>query len=312
MPKIDPRHTAALADAAEIATRQGGVASRKQLYAAGVTRWQIRRQVDARRWQKIGDQSVATHNGDIADEGWRWAAVFQGGPRACLDGAAALVAAGLARFTVDRLRVSVPRGARVRRTNLFDIRQTRRWDAQDIVSFGVPRTRPAVAAVRAGLWAKSDKQAALVITMAVQQGIVRVEDVARELLRIRRAPRRLFLHAVVNDLLDGSRSLGELDVVRELRRRGIPAPDRQTLRIDKNMRYYLDLYWFRWRLVVEIDGIHHTWAQNVIGDALRQNALAISGETVLRLPLLGLRLDADLFFDQIEQALQANGYRPAA
>lgn len=69
-----------------------------------------------------------------------------------------------------------------------------------------------------------------------------------------------------------------------------------------------DLYWPAYRLVVEIDGIHHTWAENVVGDALRQNSLALSGDTVLRLPLLGLRLCPDDFFDQIEAALTAAGW----
>jgi very-short-patch-repair endonuclease len=64
--------------------------------------------------------------------------------------------------------------------------------------------------------------------------------------------------------------------------------------------------------VVEIDGIHHAWAENVVGDALRQNCLAISGDTVLRLPLLGLRVCADDFLDQIEEALRANGWKPNA
>lgn len=132
------------------------------------------------------------------------------------------------------------------------------------------------------------------------------------MLRIRKAPRRRLLHAVVNDLLDGARSLGELDVGRELRRRGLPPPQRQVLRRDNRNRYYLDLYWPDFRLVVEIDGIHHTWAANVVGDALRQNLLTLAGETVLRLPLLGLRLQPDDFFGQIEQALVAAGWARAA
>ena len=148
--------------------------------------------------------------------------------------------------------------------------------------------------------------------MAVQQGVVRVEDMAQELLRIRRAPRRLLLHAVVNDLLDGARSLGEPDVASELRRRGLPVPERQVLRKDSRGRYYLDLYWRRFRLVVEIDGIHHTWAENVVGDALRQNSLALAGDTVLRLPLLGLRMQPDEFFAQIERGLVSGGWRHAA
>ena len=119
------------------------------------------------------------------------------------------------------------------------------------------------------------------------------------------------MHSVVGDLLEGARSLGEIDLVRELRRRRLPVPARQSLRRDKRGRYYLDLHWPEWRLVVEIDGIHHTWVENVVGDALRQNSLAIAGDTVLRLPLLGLRVCADDFLDQIEEALRGNGWVPA-
>ena len=50
------------------------------------------------------------------------------------------------------------------------------------------------------------------------------------------------------------------------------------------------------------------WAQNIVGDALRQNAVTLTNATVLRLPLLGLRVAADEFFAQIEEALGARGY----
>ncbi|HEY3014826.1 MAG TPA: DUF559 domain-containing protein [Nocardioides sp.] len=296
----------------ELADDQGGVVSRRQVYACGLTRWHVRGQVRARRWQLIGDQSVCVHTGPIEVSGHRWAAVFQGGPRAHLDGAAALMVAGLERFDEERIRVSVPRGARVRRSPLYDVRQTRRWSADDVVPTGIPRSQPAVAAVRAALWARSDAQAALVLTMAVQQRIVTAREVGAELLRVRRDRRRLLLHGVVHDLLDGAESLGELDVIRELRRRGLPTPQRQVLRRDGKNRYYLDLYWPEWRLVVEVDGIHHAWAENLVGDALRQNTIALAGDVVLRLPLLGLRLRPDEFFAQIEQALEQQGYRSAA
>lgn len=294
------------------AADQGGVLSRPQLYAAGVTRWEVRGHVRAGRWELIGDQSVHLGNGPVCALGEHWAAVFQGGPRACLDGASALWAWGLERFTVDRIRVSVPRGARVRRNPRFDIRQTRRWSAADVVAVGVPRTSPPTAAVRGALWARTDREATYLLTTVVQQGLVRPGELGTELLRIRRDKRRSLLHALVNELLDGARSLGELDVTRELRRRGLPAPSRQVLRVDRQNRYYLDLYWPQWHLVVEIDGIHHTWANQVVGDALRQNALALDGDTVLRLPLLGLRLEPDAFFAQIEQGLRSGGWSAAA
>lgn len=298
--------------ARELADEQGGVLSRPQLYTLGITRWEIRGQVRGGRWELIGDQSVKLHNGVISAAGERWAAVFQGGPRACLDGGSALVASGLQRYELDRVRVSVPRGARIRRNRRFNIRQTRRWAEDEIVRIGVPRTEPATAAVRAALWARTDREATYVLTLTVQQGLVPATAVGEALLRVRRDRRRLLLHEIVNELVDGARSLGEFDVARELRRRGLPAPARQVLRRDGRNRYYLDLYWPEFGLVLEIDGIHHTWAEKVVGDALRQNAMVLTGDTFLRLPLLGLRLQPERFFEQIAQALRARGWRAAA
>ena len=292
---------------ADLGRCQGGVLSRPQLYGLGVTRSTVRANVRAGRWRRVGSQSVALHTGPLSQEGLFWAAVFEAGPRAMLDGAAALVASGLEHFRLDRIRVSVPRGARVRRLRGVDVRQTRRWEADDQMSSGVPRTRPEVAAVRAALWARSNRQAALLLTMTVQQGLATAEQVGTAMLRIRRDRRRAFAHGVILDLIGGVRSLGELDVVRECRARGIPPPSRQVVRRTSNGTYYLDLVWDRWGLVVEVDGIQHQWAGQVVGDALRQNAVTLTNATVLRLPLLGLRVAPDEFFAQVVAALEAAG-----
>lgn len=145
--------------------------SRTQVYAAGLTRAEITANVRAGRWQALGFQSIITYTGPPSVQARHWAAVFEAGPRAFLDGVSALQAAGLERFEQDTIRVSVPRGARVRRAAGVEIRQTRRWKADDLaVGAGPPRTRPATAAIRAALWARSDKQAALVLTMAAGSG----------------------------------------------------------------------------------------------------------------------------------------------
>lgn len=166
-----------------------------------------------------------------------------------------------------------------------------------------PRTRPAVAAIRGALWARTDREASYVLTAVVQQGLARPEALGAALLRVARHPRRPFLHDIVNDLLDGGRALGEIELAKELRARGLPTPARQVLRRDRRGRYYLDFSWPDLGVVVEVDGIHHAWTTNVVGDALRQNALTLAGDTVLRLPLLGYRLTPAEFFDQIEEAL---------
>ncbi len=292
-----------------LAAEQAGVISRPQLYAAHVTRAELRANVRAGRWQRVGQQSVVVFTGDLPRQAMEWAAVFEAGPRAFLDGASSLLAGGLTKFEVDRIRVSVPRGARVRRGRGLDIRQTRRWTADDLApGTGVPRSRNEIAAVRGALWARSDKQAALLMTMAVQQGLVTAEQLGEQMLRVKRDKRRLFLQQLVFDLLGGVRSLGELDVARECRRRGLPEPTRQVLRKGRLGKYYLDVYWEAWGLVVEVDGIHHSWAQNVVGDALRHNDVSLQGNTVLRLPLLGLRVAPEDFFTQIELALVGAGW----
>jgi very-short-patch-repair endonuclease len=312
MPRQVPYDDARFVAARRLASGQGGVLSRPQLYGLGITRWEIRGQVRGHRWQLIGDQAVHLGNGDLSSVGEQWAAVFQGGPRACLDGGSALVAAGLERYAVERVRVSVPRGARIRRNRRFNIRQTRRWSEHDVIRAGIPRTRPATAAIRAALWARTDREATYVLLLAVQQRLTDATTIGRELLRIRRDRRRLLLHSIVNELLDGAQSLGEIDVAVMIRRRGLPPPTRQALRRDRRGRYYLDLYWPAYRLVVEVDGIHHAWVEHIVGDALRQNALALDGDTVLRIPLLGLRLQPDDFVDQIEDGLRAGGWAATA
>ena len=291
-----------------LAAAQAGVISRRQAYAAGITRWEVRANLHARRWRSFGRQSLVTYTGPLTDRSREWAAVFEAGPRGFLDGASSLKAGGLRGFDVERIRVSVPRGGRIRRVKGIDIRQTRRWAADDLVpGTGVPRSRNEVAAVRAALWAKSDKQAALLLTMTVQQGLATPQHLGEQMLRIRRDRRRAFLSVVILDLLGGVRSLGELEVARECRIRGLPEPTRQVVRRGKNGTYYLDLIWDAWGVVVEIDGIHHSWAQNVVSDALRHNDVTLQDARVLRLPLLGLRVAADEFFAQIEQALAAAG-----
>ena len=74
-----------------------------------------------------------------------------------------------------------------------------------------------------------------------------------------------------------------------------------------NGRYFLDVLWEEWKVAVEIDGIHHSLAQQIVGDAIRQNDLSLQGNVVLRVPLLGLRIAKDEFFAQIEEALTAAG-----
>lgn len=296
-----------LGKARALAARQAHAISLAQLRDLEVSRSQLRAQVAAQRWQRVHSQVVVTHTGPLLDETTWWAAVLEGGPRAHLDGASALIAEGLEGFSWETVRVSIPPGARSRQVPGLDVRRTRRYESSHLQTTGVPRTRPDIAAVRAALWARSDKQAVLVMTMAVQQGLTSAERLGRALLDVRRDKRRALLHATVLDLLGGVRSISEAEFASQCRARGLPEPTRQVVRRGRDGRYYLDVCWEEWGVVVEIDGIQHSWASQVVGDALRQNAITLEDALVLRVPLLGLRVAADDFFAQIEQALRDRG-----
>jgi very-short-patch-repair endonuclease len=175
----------------------------------------------------------------------------------------------------------------------------------------VPRAKVPGAAIRAGLWAVSDRQAALVVTMTAQQKLASVEELASELLKVRRDRRRSLLSTLVLDLAGGVGSLGELDVVRGCRARGLPEPDVQVVRRTSRGTIYLDFRWREYGVALEVDGVQHGWVQNAVADALRHNSVAMEGDVVLRLPVLGLRLCPDEFFDQLTTALVSRGWRRA-
>ncbi|MCA1780653.1 MAG: endonuclease domain-containing protein [Intrasporangiaceae bacterium] len=109
----------------------------------------------------------------------------------------------------------------------------------------------------------------------------------------------------MRDLCEGVQSLGELDFALLCRSRGLPPPSRQVVRQLPSGRIYLDVAWEDLGLVVEIDGGHHALALHPVDDALRQNAVTIEGALVLRIPVLGLRLQPEDFLDQVEEAYRA-------
>ncbi|WP_436005239.1 hypothetical protein [Knoellia sp. LjRoot47] len=230
-----------------------------------------------------------------------WHAVWESGSGAALDGAAALAASGLRGFTSRAFDVSQPRNNR--HHSVAGVRLHRRTVMPSLVGAGVPRVVPDVAAVNAALWCRSDREAALVLCLVVQQ---RLTTAPRLLAAWRGArvggPRRTFLDEAVGDLCDGAQALGELDFATMCRRSGLPPPTRQVVRHGPDGRVYLDAAWEEVGLVVEIDGGHHQWALNPVEDALRQNDVVVGGEVMLRIPLLGLRLEAKRFLRQVAVA----------
>ena len=86
-------------------------------------------------------------------------------------------------------------------------------------------------------------------------------------------------------------------------------PEHQRLCHRPGGRAYLDFWWERYRLHVEIDGLAHLRVGNWLADLTRSNELAI-GEAAVRLRFAGFQLieREDHVFDQVVRALVAGGW----
>ena len=304
---------AARLTASRLAADQCAVVSRRQLFTEGVPRWLVRLELRTRRWQPTGRQTVTLHNGPLDAASRRWVAVLEAGPRAALDGVSALQAAGLEQLTDEAVTVVVPKGTRRRRLTGVQVRETRRYRAEDVIRTGIPRTTPAVAAVHAALWAATDKQATYSLTLVVQQGLCRPVELSDAATAVRRHARRRLLAQVVLDLADGSRSLGELDVARSLRTRGLPEPVRQAVRRRSSGTQYLDADFPSYGISMEIDGSQHDLPHQRLADLVRDLDLATEGRTTVRIPLVAWRLDEAAVLDALERLFRSRGWqRPAA
>lgn len=298
--------------AAALGERQADVVSRRQLAAARVPRWIPRAELAAHRWQAAHEQVLVMHNGPMSTEQRRWVAVLGTSPRAALGGVTALQAAGATGLNDAIIHVITPRGSQPRPVPGVVCHESRRFREADVVSAGIRRTRPAVAAVHAALWAATDRQAALFMILCVQQRLARVADVAAGVAAVRRHSRRGLLHRLLLDLAGGVQSLGELDLAADFRRRGLPEPDRQQIRRRPSGTEYLDCRLTPYALVLEIDGVGHEAPEQKLADLLRDISTAADGDTTIRIPLLLYRLDAERVLDRLEALLRARGWQQRA
>lgn len=285
----------------------GFVLDHRRLRELGVTRFQAAAQVASGRWSRVGRQTFSTRDAPLEDLAQRWRAVWEAGERiAVVDGVSALQAAGLKGWKEEVVHISA-----VHRHNVAHIdgvavhKVIRRVDGEKIGA-GLPRTTPAVAAIRAAHWAVSDRQAATLMAMTVQQRLATGAQLLMAQRRVRGRTRRALVRRVALDVADGAQALGELEFAEACRRRGLPEPTRQALRILPGGHAYLDVYFEEYGLVVEIDGAGHLWGLNGLDDNIRANSVVIDGDRVLRVNVIGLRLEEEVIMDQVGAALRSD------
>lgn len=299
------------------AADHGGVVHRRMLRKEGISRDEERSEVRGDRWTVVGRHTIYVGPPTSADlappsDAWPWHrptarpaaaawAVWESGSGALLDGTSALIRAGLCNFDDSRVHVTVPRGARAKR--LPGVLLHRPRQARPSASLGLPAVSIEVATLNAAQWAVSDRQAALLLVLPVQQRLTTGDRLLAEWSTRRRIGRAGFISVILRDVTGGAEALGELDFARLCREHGVPEPTRQVVRRGHKGRIYLDVQWEDHEAGVEIDGGHHGIGLKRVEDALRDNELVIAKNPTLRIPVLGLRTHADAFMSQVKRLL---------
>jgi hypothetical protein len=146
-------------------------------------------------------------------------------------------------------RVVPPAGIHIHRT----------WIAPQLAThLRPPATVPGRAVFEAAAWARSDREAVLIVAASFQPNRVTLPGVRRAAAELGWSRRHALVITTAKDCDGGSHSLSELDLLQLCRRERLPIPDRQVVRRDRTgRRRYVDAMWDEWKLAVEIDGAHH-------------------------------------------------------
>lgn len=272
---------------------QDGVVSRRQALALGLEPHDLRRLVRRRDLAPVFPAVYVDHTGAPTWHQRAWAAVLfcaarqddGQGPDAALAGASAVRAAdGPGRGEDDgpivvaiprERRVLAPPGITVVRT--FGLGERVQWN------LGPPRMRYDEAALDVALGARTELAAVGAVARAVQGRHTTAARMAETLRSRSRAPRRLFLEAVLADVARGSCSVLEREyVVRVERPHLLPEGRRQLRAGTVSGVVYRDNAFDE--LVVELDGrLFHDTAEQRDLDHERDLDAAVAGQGTVRL-----------------------------
>lgn len=198
---------------------QGGVATRQQLLAAGLSRHALAWQVSSGRWQRPLSGVYAGQSGALSQLQWEWAALLWAGAGAALCGPTAAARDGLRGYEVEAIHVAipttrcldVPKGAA---RKLVVVRSGRLGDG-DVHPLATPRrTRLPRSIIDTAALRPRPEDAFAVIAAGVQQRLVTPELLAAAIDSSGRLCHRAIFRAGVLDLLGGAQSLPERDFLR--------------------------------------------------------------------------------------------------
>jgi very-short-patch-repair endonuclease len=266
------------------------------------------------RWRQAHHGVYIAHDGPVTGQQLLWVAYLASGRGAYLAGATAAASCGLRGYGGGAIHVLIP-ARRQERTppRGVVVHRTRRMTPDEVNPLGTPpHTTAARSLVDAAQWAASDQRAWAIIAAGYQQRLVLAGEIEGILARLTHARRRRLILEAAAEASGGAHSLPEAHLLRYLRRARLPLPRLQVRREDASGAVrYLDGYYERWGVHLEVDGGQHLEASAYWQDMRRQNELWITGDRVLRFPSWAIRHQPAEVVRQVRAALLAAGWRPS-
>jgi hypothetical protein len=309
----------------ELARDQCGVVSRGQLTALGIEDRVVTRRDLAGLWRVVGPQVVAVHRGELGRDARWWAAVLHASqvepsvaPTAALSGLTALEAGGLTGFETKDVHVVVEHGREVDDLRVGALRiivhETRLFRPDDIH----PTLRPArlrlpraVVESASSLVRDQPNRARSLLAAAVQQRLLRGDDLRIVAAGRRTLPGRRLILETISDAQGGAHSLPEMELLRGLRRAGLPEPRRQRRLQRADGTWYLDVDFDTYLVTVEVNGLQHYEQTLREADDFRRAVLQIGGRIVVDLSSYAVRHQLTRSLLLIAETLISHGYRPS-
>jgi len=240
--------------AAEIARRQSGTLSRRQLLDAGLTSQMITTRLERHRWQMLYRGVYAVFNGPPPRDAWLWGAVLRAGRGAVLSHQTAAELHGLIDIPAEAISVTVPSTRRITSPGIV-VRISGRVDEARQPNREPPRTRVEETVLDLAQVARTFDDACGWITRACGRRLT-TEEKLRATLAVRKKMRwRVELDDVLAAAGDGIHSALEYRYLRDVERaHGLPRSRHQVRVVIDGKIVYRDVYYDKYRAAVELDG----------------------------------------------------------
>lgn len=279
----------------ELAARQHGMLSHRQLRGLGVSRATVRAQFDARRWVQRSEEVLSTTTGPLSFEQRLWLGVLHAGGEAVIGGLTAAAIHGLRGWDRDDVTVLVRNPHSFEPVPGIQFFRTRRplFLLTGRAELPVCRLEPAILLFAA--YERSHRTAHGSLAAVVQQRLTTAASLGLWIDRLRPLRRAKQFRPLLDDIAGGAQSLAEVDVRRACRTHGLTPPVSQQRRRDRRGRLrYTDC---EWRLadgrtlVLEVDGSFHDDVLQAAEDRARNRKLSAVNRIVVQCSAYELRHD---------------------